>query len=110
MTYNTVGPRHFEYFATRLVDGAGIRRDDFVLDAATGTGAVLASAAPKLGPTGHILGIDLNASMLRRAAALVDQTSLRNVELKLGDAEHLELGTATVDVVLCIRNLWLQKT
>lgn len=100
-TYNTVGPRHFEHFATRLVDLVGIAHDDFVLDAATGTGAVLVAAAQRLGARRRVVGIDLSAAMLDRAASAVEHASLRNVELTLGDAERLELATGTADIVLC---------
>jgi SAM-dependent methyltransferase len=100
-TYNTIGPRHFDYFAGRLLDLVAINHGDFVLDAATGTGAALFAAAHNVGATGHVLGIDLSAAMLLRASRAVQRSSLSNVELKLGDAEHLELMTGTVDVVLC---------
>ena len=44
-TYNSVGPRHFTYFARRLVEYADVRPGDRVLDVATGTGEVLLAAA-----------------------------------------------------------------
>ena len=100
-TYGTVGPRHFEYFARRLVEFAGVRPHDRVLDVATGTGTVLAAAADRLAGTGHLVGVDLTAAMLDRAAATVRDRALSNVDLRLGDAERLDLATASFDVVLC---------
>ena len=100
-TYGTVGSRHFEHFARRIVEFAGVRPDDRVLDVATGTGTVLAAAADQLGGTGYMVGVDLTAAMLERAAATVRDRALSNVDLKLGDVERLDLATASFDVVLC---------
>src|SRR5919199_2573840 len=100
-TYDTVGPRHFEHFARRVVEFAGVWPDDRVLDVATGTGTVLAAAAERLGGTGHMVGVDLTAAMLERAAATVRDRALRNVDLKLGDAERLDLASESFNVVLC---------
>jgi ubiquinone/menaquinone biosynthesis C-methylase UbiE len=100
-TYDTVGPRHFEYFARRIVEFAGVQPDDRVLDVATGTGTVLVAAAERLGGTGHMVGVDLTAAMLERAAATVRDAALRNVDLKLGDAERLDLASESFNVVLC---------
>ena len=100
-TYDTVGPRHFEYFARRIVEFIGVQPDERVLDVATGTGRVLAAAADRLAGTGHLVGVDLTAAMLERAAATVRDRALSNVDLKLGDAERLDLPSASFDVVLC---------
>jgi len=51
----TVGTRHYEYFARRIADFAGVQPDDGVLGVATGTGALLAAAAGRLGPTGYVV-------------------------------------------------------
>jgi SAM-dependent methyltransferase len=77
------------------------RTDGRVLDVATGTGTVLAAAADRLAGTGRLVGVDLTAAMLERAAAMVRARALSNVDLKLGDAERLDLATASFDVVLC---------
>src|SRR5438105_13146537 len=100
-TYDTVGPRHFEYFARRIVEFVGVEPGDSVLDVATGTGAVLLAAADRLGRNGHVLGVDLTAAMLDRAAAMVRDHALINVDLMAGDAERLDLPTGSFDVVLC---------
>jgi ubiquinone/menaquinone biosynthesis C-methylase UbiE len=100
-TYDTVGPRHFAYFARRLVEFAAVNRGDRVLDVATGTGAVLVVAAEQVGNTGQVVGVDLVPSMLSRAAAAVRDRGLSNVELRLGEADQLDFEPTTFDVVLC---------
>ncbi len=100
-SYDTVGPRHFAYFARRLVEFAAVQRGDRVLDVATGTGAVLLLAAEQVGETGRVVGVDLVPAMLGRAEVAVRERGLCNVELRLGDAEQLDFGRATFDLVLC---------
>jgi len=100
-SYDTVGPRHFAYFARRLVEFAAVQRGDRVLDVATGTGAVLLLAAEQVGETGRVVGVELVPAMLGRAEVAVRERGLCNVELRLGDAEQLDFGRSTFDVVLC---------
>src|SRR5438132_7578293 len=83
-TYDMVGPRHFEYFARRLVEFVGVRRGESVLDAATGTGEVLLLATNRVGRSGHVLGVDVSTAMLDRAAAMVREHGILNVDLKPG--------------------------
>jgi SAM-dependent methyltransferase len=100
-SYDTVGPRHFAYFARRLIEFAAVQRGDRVLDVATGTGAVLLLAAEQVGETGRVVGVDIVPAMLGRAEVAVRDRGLGNVELRLGGAEQLDFGRTTFDVVLC---------
>jgi SAM-dependent methyltransferase len=100
-TYDTVGPRHFSYFADRLVEFVGIDAGSDVLDVATGAGAVLFAAAERVGFDGRVVGIDLTPAMLARAAAEVERRLLGNVELRLMDGERLRFAAASFDTVLC---------
>lgn len=100
-TYNAVGPRHFTYFAGRIVEYAEIGSGDRVLDLATGTGEVLCAAAERCGDGGGVVGVDIAAAMLERATAAVSERRLGNAELRLMDAERLTFPDGTFDVVLC---------
>src|SRR2546428_7459722 len=100
-TYDTVGPRHFEHFARRLVEFAELQPGESVLDVATGTGAVLLAAAERVGGMGRVVGIDITTDMLERAVAMVRDRALSNVHLMLGDAHGLGLASASFAVVLC---------
>ncbi len=87
--------------AERLVELARVAPGCRVLDIATGTGEPAITAARRIGPGGHVLGIDQSAGMLevarRRAAAL----GLGNVEYRHGDAESLAFDARSFDAVLC---------
>ena len=100
-TYNAVGPRHFTYYAQRLVEFVGVHGGDRVLDVATGTGDVLLAAAERTGETGRIVGIDLAEPMLEQAAAAVRKRHVDNAELRVMDAEQLDFPAESFDVVLC---------
>lgn len=100
-TYGSVGPRHFEYFAEKLVDVAGVTPGSDVLDVATGTGAVLLAAARRLRGTGGIVGVDLSGPMIVRAAEAVRLGPYPNVEIRLMNAEQLDFADASFDYVLC---------
>lgn len=93
-TYNRVGPRPFTHFARRLVDRAAVAQGARVLDVATGTGTILLAAAERAGERGVLVGVDLSEEMLGRAADEVRQEGLANVELRVMDAQRLELRTS----------------
>jgi O-methyltransferase/aklanonic acid methyltransferase len=98
--YERVGPQHFLYYAQVLVE-FGVQPGDRVLDVATGAGAVLREASGRVGPAGHVVGVDITPAMLARAEEEVIERSLRNIELRLMDGEHLEFPAGSFDVVLC---------
>ncbi len=75
-----------------------------VLDVACGTGILARLAAPMLGPSGLILGVDLNASMLEVARSLAPKDGAR-VEWRHGDATALPCEEAAFDIVLCQQGL-----
>jgi len=100
-SYDSVGPRHFAYFARRLVDSADVGPGDRVLDVATGTGAVLLAALERCGKQGHVIGIDVSEAMLGRAADQLGHRSVRNAEVRLMDAQQLLFADESFDSVLC---------
>lgn len=100
-TYDRVGPRHFSFFAERLVRFVGIEAGSDVLDVATGTGAVLFAARERVGETGRLVGVDVTPEMLARAEAELERRSAVNVELQQMDGERLTFPDATFDTVLC---------
>jgi ubiquinone/menaquinone biosynthesis C-methylase UbiE len=98
--YNSIGPRHFTYFARRLVEYVDVQPGSWVLDVATGTGEVLLAAAERSGENGRLVGIDLTAAMLERAAVAIREKRVSNAELRQMDAERLELPDEGFDFVL----------
>ncbi|MBV9328531.1 MAG: methyltransferase domain-containing protein [Chloroflexi bacterium] len=95
-----VGPRHFTYFARRLVDFVGIEPGDRNLDVATGTGAVLLAAAERCADGLQVVGIDLTPAMLERAAREVRRKRPK-ARLCVMDTERLAFRSHSFDAGLC---------
>jgi ubiquinone/menaquinone biosynthesis C-methylase UbiE len=99
--YDTVIP-FFETFARYLVEVAAPRPGEWVLDVACGRGACLRAAAERVGPAGYVLGVDLSGDMIemaRQDLGLVDLNT--TVEVRVADAEHLDVGDDSFDLVMC---------
>ncbi len=101
MSYDRVGPSIFTRFGERLVDHMPLAPGARVLDIATGKGAVLLPAARRVGPEGHVIGIDLSSAILHETERIVRAEGLTNVELRKMDAEHLEFPDQSFDAVTC---------
>ena len=77
-------------YSRRLVEVAGIKPGDRVLDVACGTGVVTRLVANKIGPAGQVVGFDLNAGMLARARA--SRQTAGAIECRLGSATEMPLS------------------
>jgi len=106
-TYDQVGPGSFSYFGQQLVDLAEIPSGANVLDVAAGRGALLFPAATKVGPTGHVTGIDFAPNMVRETTRDIESRKLRNAEIGQMDAEQMNFAGASFDYVLCGFALWM---
>jgi ubiquinone/menaquinone biosynthesis C-methylase UbiE len=91
-------------WAPLLVDAARLAAGERVLDLACGTGVVARAAAQRVGPAGHVVGIDLNPAMIEVARALPAATGAP-IEWLEGSALDIRLKDAGVDVVLCQQGL-----
>ena len=82
-----------------------------VLDLGSGGGFDCFLAARQVGPTGHVIGVDMTPDMLERARGNARKVTLPNVEFRLGEIEHLPVADAEVDVVIsnCVINLSPEK-
>jgi SAM-dependent methyltransferase/TusA-related sulfurtransferase len=76
-----------------------ISHGDTVLDIGAGSGTDLLLAARLVGDRGHAIGLDMTAAMLERLSHSLAAASVSNVALVQGNAEHLPLPNASVDVV-----------
>lgn len=85
----------------RLVELAGIRRGQRVLDVATGVGEPAITAARVVGPTGAVVGTDISPGMLEIARERAAGLGLDNVEFYEMDAEALDFPEGSFDAVLC---------
>ena len=95
---------------------AALKPGEVLLDLGSGAGFDAFIAAPKVGPTGRVIGVDMTAEMLAKArkniSAYCERTGLDNVEFRLGEIEHLPVADASVDVIIsnCVINLSPDKS
>ncbi|MEB2289459.1 MAG: arsenite methyltransferase [Anaerolineae bacterium] len=78
-----------------------------VLDLGSGGGIDCFLAAQRVGPTGHVIGVDMTPQMLDKARVAAARLGATNVEFRLGEIEHLPVADSRVDVILsnCVINL-----
>jgi ubiquinone/menaquinone biosynthesis C-methylase UbiE len=88
----------FRPWAARLVDLAEVHAGDRVLDLACGTGVVARRAAERVGPSGRVVGLDINDDMLRVARAA---PAGRPIEWRLGNVANLPFDDGSFTVVSC---------
>jgi ubiquinone/menaquinone biosynthesis C-methylase UbiE len=63
-----------------LIERAGLEPGMKVLDAGCGPGRLTLPAARRVGPTGRVVAIDIQAKMLRQLSQRVQQQGLTNIE------------------------------
>jgi SAM-dependent methyltransferase len=71
-----------------------------VLDLGSGAGTDSLVAAQMVGPTGHVIGIDMTPEMVAKARAAAAELDTGNVEFMEGEAEHLPFVEGSFDVVI----------
>jgi len=98
--YGSVIP-FFQTFGRMLVDAAALEKGQRVLDLACGRGACLRPAAAAVGPTGSVLGVDLSEPMVAATAADLLAERIENAEVRVADAERLDLADSLFDAVIC---------
>jgi ubiquinone/menaquinone biosynthesis C-methylase UbiE len=80
-----------------LIDRARIEAGERIVDVGCGAGATTMAFAQKVGPAGHVLGIDISAPMLARAKQLVPP-GLR-IDFALADATVHPFEPASFDLL-----------
>jgi enediyne biosynthesis protein CalE5 len=85
----------------RLVELAGVRAGNRVLDIATGSGEPALTCARVVGPSGRVVAVDMSPGMLAIARERIDAARLTNVDLVESDAESLRLDPHSFDAALC---------
>jgi ubiquinone/menaquinone biosynthesis C-methylase UbiE len=93
-------PTLFGPWATHLVQAAGPRPGERVLDVGCGTGIVARQVAARLGASGAVTGLDRSPNMLEVARAAAGRERV-TVEWREGSAEQLPFSDDSFDLVLC---------
>lgn len=78
-----------------------------VLDLGSGAGFDAFLALNRVGPTGHVIGVDMTDDMLALARENAAKRGVANVEFRKGNIEDLPVESGTVDYVIsnCVINL-----
>lgn len=92
-------PALFRQGAEQLVEHAGIKPGERVLDVGCGTGIVARTAAGRVGERGSVTGVDINPGMLEVARTASAELA-PSIEWREGAAEELPLASGTIDAVL----------
>ncbi len=90
---------------------ASLQPGQTVLDLGSGGGIDCFLAAKKVGPEGHVIGVDMTPEMIERARENKTRLKADNVEFRLGEIEHLPIADQSIDVVIsnCVINLSVDK-
>ncbi len=90
----------FRPLAKRMLQLIDLRPGWQVLDAGTGTGLLALSAAPRVGKTGKIIGVDASAEMVKIARAKAARFGFSQCEFRVGDVARLDCADAQFNVAL----------
>ena len=96
-------PAIFRPWAELVIDLADPQKGDRVLDVACGTGIIARMVADRVGPTGAVVGVDLNPGMLKVARTVWSSGSRSGaqVEWQEASADKLPFPNASFDVAYC---------
>ncbi|MBB1094006.1 methyltransferase domain-containing protein [Rhodopseudomonas palustris] len=81
-----------------LIDRSEVKPGERIVDIGCGCGATTIAVAAKVGPTGHVLGIDISEPMLARARELAPKDA--PVDFALADATVHQFKGASADLVI----------
>lgn len=85
-----------------VIQRAGVKRGDIVLDAGIGTGFMTIGVAKVVGVLGRVIGVDMSGVMLSKALENLKREGLvGRVGLGVGDLEKLPVDDNLVDGVIC---------
>jgi L-amino acid N-acyltransferase YncA/SAM-dependent methyltransferase len=79
---------------------ADLHEGDTVLDLGSGGGLDVLLSARRVGPTGHVYGLDATVEMVELARRNATEAGVSNVEFLHGTIEHIPLPDESVDVVI----------
>jgi arsenite methyltransferase len=88
-----------------------LRPGQTVLDLGSGGGIDVLLSAKRVGPTGHVYGLDMTDEMLALARQNQRQAGATNVEFLKGTIEAIPLPDRSIDVIIsnCVVNLSTDK-
>ncbi len=85
-----------------LIPALALKPGETVADIGAGTGYLSRRLAAAVGPSGHVLAVDVQPEMVRMLQALVRRDGLRTVQAVLGDETDVRLPAGTVDLAIMV--------
>lgn len=81
-----------------MVRQAGVKEGDIVADAGAGTGVIAIEAARKVGPSGHVIAVEMNKNLCKKARKRIKRADMEDrITLIHGDAFKLREYLADMD-------------
>lgn len=86
---------------------ASLKKGETVLDLGSGAGIDCFLAAPAVGETGKVIGVDMTPEMIFKARENAEKGNFKNVEFRLGEIERLPVSDNSIDIIIsnCVINL-----
>ncbi len=108
--------RVYDWFARATTSVGGVRADcvraldlapgDTVVEFGCGPGVNVPALRDAVGPTGHVVGVDITGAMLDRARALAERRGWENVEFVQGDAADPPICSADAVLATFVTSLF----
>jgi len=86
----------------RMLAALDVKKGSVVVDIGAGVGYHVWRLAEIVGPTGKVIGEDIQEEMIRLMKKNIDDRKLRNVELILGTPTDPKLPANSVDLILMV--------
>lgn len=84
-----------------MLEKAGVKSGDHVLDVAAGAGDQTLDVAERVGSQGYVLATDLSPEILKFAAQHAAASGYRHVETRVSDGQALQVDDALFDAAIC---------
>jgi cyclopropane fatty-acyl-phospholipid synthase-like methyltransferase len=94
--------REREEGCSRMLANLGVKPGMTVCDMGCGNGFYTIKLAEFVGPSGKVLGVDVQPEMLEQLRERTRQTGTANVQPILGTANNPGLPEGGVDIILCV--------
>jgi ubiquinone/menaquinone biosynthesis C-methylase UbiE len=108
-TYNAAADHYdcpalsfWDRFGRRTVDRLPLVQGMKVLDVCCGMGGSALPAAERIGPTGHVIAVDLAENLLAKGSMRAAERKLTNIEFRRADLEALPFADQTFDALICV--------
>ncbi len=108
-TYNAAADHYdlpalsfWDRFGRRTVERLPLAPGMSVLDVCCGMGGSALPAAERVGPTGHVVAVDLAQNLLNKGSKRAAERRLANIEFRRADLEALQFADQSFDAVICV--------